>query len=309
VRAAAAPLGTDDLPEDWKDAPLVMLAPVLAEVDPLLSVSFPDAAVSAQAQGWLRVVEPDGAVGSLAWEPGYLLARLQTLFLSQRDVLGQEAAMLEWLQRVPVGVVTAGRHGALLYVNGERYEVRPRAAREVDATGAGDVFAATFLVRYQEDGNPWTAAEAAACAAALSIEGEGWSAVPDAAALERALDDHPRLRLMVCHVGGAPEGIWQRRALLAKKANGWVDLAALPLLGGRDEEYPFPLAQEVVRWAVETFGAERVLWGTDYPPTLNGATYRQLLDWVRRHCPFLSEAQRAEVLGGAAERVLRELGG
>ena len=192
VRSAAAPLRTEDLPEDWKDAPLVMLAPVLAEVDPLLSVSFSDAAVSAQAQGWLRVVEPDGAVGSLAWEPGYLLGRLQTLFLSQRDVLGQEAAMLEWLQRVPLGVVTAGRHGALLYVNGERYEVRPRAAREVDATGAGDVFAATFLVRYQEEGNPWTAAEAAACAAALSIEGAGWSAVPDAAVLERALAAYRR---------------------------------------------------------------------------------------------------------------------
>jgi predicted TIM-barrel fold metal-dependent hydrolase len=129
----------------------------------------------------------------------------------------------------------------------------------------------------------------------------------DVAALERMLDDHPRLRLMVCHVGGAPEGIWQRRALLAKKANGWVDLAALPLLSGPDEEYPFAGAQEVVRWAVEQFGAERVLWGTDYPPTLNGATYRQLLDWVRRHCPFLSRPQRAEVLGGAAERVLREL--
>jgi 1D-myo-inositol 3-kinase len=192
VRAAAAALSADDLPEDWKDAPLVMLAPVLAEIDPLLSMAFSDAAVSAQAQGWLRVVEPDGAVGALAWEPDYLLARLQTLFLSQRDVLGQEAAMLEWLQRVPVGVVTAGRHGALLYVNGERYEVRPRAAREVDVTGAGDVFAATFLVRYQEEGNPWTAAEAAACAAALSIEGEGWSAVPDAPALERALAEYRR---------------------------------------------------------------------------------------------------------------------
>jgi len=192
VRAAAAALTADDLPEDWRDAPLVMLAPVLAEVDPLLSMAFSDAAVSAQAQGWLRVVEPDGVVGALAWEPDYLLARLHTLFLSQRDVVGQEAAMLEWLQRVPVGVVTAGRHGALLYVNGERYEVRPRLAREVDATGAGDVFAAAFLVRYQQDGNPWTAAEAAACAAALSIEGEGWSAVPDAAALERALAEYRR---------------------------------------------------------------------------------------------------------------------
>jgi 1D-myo-inositol 3-kinase len=193
VRAAAAPLSVADLPEDWKDAPMVLLAPVLTEVDPLLAAAFTDGALGANAQGWLRAVEPDGAVATLAWEsPGYVLSRLQTLFLSQRDVLGQEAAMLEWMQRVPVGVVTAGRHGALLYVNGERYEVRPHAAREVDATGAGDVFAAAFLVRYQTDGDAWTAAEAAACAAALSIEGEGWSAVPDAAGLERALAEYRR---------------------------------------------------------------------------------------------------------------------
>ena len=36
---------------------------------------------------------------------------------------------------------------------------------------------------------------------------------------------------------------------------------------------------------------------------------RQLLDWVRRHCPFLSEPQRAEILGGAAMRVLRAVEG
>ena len=89
------------------------------------------------------------------------------------------------MQRVPVAVVTAGAAGALLYVNGERYEVRPRRTREVDATGAGDVFAATFLIHYDRDGDPWEAAEAATCAASLSVEGEGWSAVPDAAGSAR----------------------------------------------------------------------------------------------------------------------------
>jgi predicted TIM-barrel fold metal-dependent hydrolase len=159
---------------------------------------------------------------------------------------------------------------------------------------------------FRWDGEPehriWTRLERLGRPLWIDVNG---ASEEDVAALERMLEDHPRLRLMVCHVGGAPEGIWQRRALLAKKANGWVDLAALPLLGGPSAEYPFPEAQEVVRWAVEQLGAERVLWGTDYPPTLNGATYRQLLDWVRRHCPFLSEAERAEILGGAAMRALR----
>jgi sugar/nucleoside kinase (ribokinase family) len=86
-----------------------------------------------------------------------------------------------------VGVVTDGPRGAHLYVNGERYGVRPRRAREVDATGAGDVFAATFMVQYHRQGDPWEAASAAACAASLSVEGEGWAAVPDGAVLEAAL--------------------------------------------------------------------------------------------------------------------------
>src|SRR5205814_2078829 len=98
----------------------------------------------------------------------------------------------------------------------------------------------------------------------------------------------PQVPLVMCHVGGPPEGIWQERALVAKAApaGGWVDLAALPMLF-REDEYPWPHAQEIVRWAVEEFGADRVMWGTDYPPALNSGTYRQLLDFVRRHCTFL----------------------
>jgi sugar/nucleoside kinase (ribokinase family) len=94
------------------------------------------------------------------------------------------------MQLVPVGVVTVGRRGALLYVNGERYDVRPRPARVVDATGAGDVFAAAFLIEYHRHGDPWEAAEAATCAASLSVEGEGWSAVPDADTLAAVLKDY-----------------------------------------------------------------------------------------------------------------------
>jgi sugar/nucleoside kinase (ribokinase family) len=58
----------------------------------------------------------------------------------------------------------------------------------VDPTGAGDVFAATFLIHYDRLADAWEAAEAATCAASLSVEGEGWSAVPDAATLAAALD-------------------------------------------------------------------------------------------------------------------------
>jgi sugar/nucleoside kinase (ribokinase family) len=193
VRATAQPLGVEDLPEDWRDPELVLLAPVVNEVDAALAGVFESATLAAEAQGWLRGIARDGTVESRTWpSPKGVLNRLQALFLSGEDVRGQEAAMLEWVQRVPVAAVTAGARGALLYVNGDRYEVRPRRARQVDATGAGDVFAATWLVRYRTSGDPWDAAEAAACAASLAVEAEGWAGVPDAAALEAALKDYRR---------------------------------------------------------------------------------------------------------------------
>ena len=193
VLAAARGLGADDLPDDWREATMAMLAPVVDEVDERIAAGFAEASLAAQAQGWLRALAGDGTVGTRPWpSPAVLLGRLQALFLSAEDVRGQEAAVIEWMQLVPVGVVTAGRHGALLYVNGERYDVRPRPARLVDATGAGDVFAAAFLVEYHRHGDPWEAAEAATCAASLSVEGEGWSAVPDTGALAAALEDYRR---------------------------------------------------------------------------------------------------------------------
>jgi 1D-myo-inositol 3-kinase len=186
---AAQPLTSDDLPPDWRDAPLVLLAPVLQEVDPPLAAAFPDAAVGAELQGWLRSVGGEGQVSPIRWAlPNDVLDRVQAIFVSAHDVRGQESQVTEWVQRVPLAVVTAGADGALLYVNGDRFEIRPRRTREVDATGAGDVFAATFLVHYDRHGDPWDAAEAATCAASLSVEGEGWSAVPDPATLAAALD-------------------------------------------------------------------------------------------------------------------------
>jgi len=193
VTSVAGALSEADVPDDWRDADLVLLAPVVNEVDPRLAGVFGDAAMAAGAQGWLRGVGSDGVVGSVRWDAAkQTLRTLQALFLSTADVLGQESAMTEWVQRVPIAVVTAGRRGALLYVNGDRYDVRPRRAIEADPTGAGDVFAATFLARYRRNADPWEAAEAATCAASLSVQGLGWSAIPDAAELEAALRAYRR---------------------------------------------------------------------------------------------------------------------
>lgn len=181
LRARAAGLAPLHLPARFADAGLVYLAPVADEVDPDLVRAFPEAAVGVGAQGWCRQWDCAGAVTMRPWpDPRRVLSSAQALFLSEDDIAGWEAQALPLYQEVPLGALTLAARGAVLFVNGERYPVDPRPAVEVDPTGAGDVFAAAFLIRYNATGDPWEAAAFAAVAGALTVEAPGTAGVPSA---------------------------------------------------------------------------------------------------------------------------------
>ncbi len=77
--------------------------------------------------------------------------------------------------------------GADVYSGGDWRRIDAFAARPADLTGAGDVFAAAFLIRYADTDDPWEAARWGAAAASLVIEGPGVDAVPTLAAVEARL--------------------------------------------------------------------------------------------------------------------------
>jgi sugar/nucleoside kinase (ribokinase family) len=186
LRARAAPLTPVDLPPRFVDTGLAYLAPVADEVAPDFAAAFPNAAVGVGAQGWCRVWDREGRVSMRPWpDPLPVLRRVQALFLSEDDVTGWEERARELYQHVPVGALTLAARGADLYVNGERYRVPPAPATEVEPTGAGDVFAAAFLIRYNASGDPHDAAAFAAVAGALTVEADGIHGVPTREALER----------------------------------------------------------------------------------------------------------------------------
>lgn len=193
--ARAADLESDDLPPDWAAAPLALLCPVINEVDPALAEVLGAASMGVLPQGWMRRREKGGAIVTQPWEDAEpVLAWAQLMVASEEDVVGFREDAVEWLQRVPLGALTAGARGATLYVNGEPYHVAPDVAAEVDDTGAGDVFATTLLIEYHRGGDPWEAAAAAACAAAAVVEGKGASALLDRAALTTRLAEYRRRR-------------------------------------------------------------------------------------------------------------------
>jgi len=181
----AADIEEAHLPGAWHEAPLALLCPVANEVAPALAGGFAEASVGALPQGWIRARGAGGAVSPQAWDDADLvLPHVQSLVVSAEDIAPFEKDALEWFQRVPVGAVTRGSQGATLFVNGDRYHVEPDPAVEVDATGAGDVFATILLIEYQRDGNPWDAAAAAACGAAAAVEAPGAAGIPDRATLD-----------------------------------------------------------------------------------------------------------------------------
>ncbi len=129
----------------------------------------------------------------------------------------------------------------------------------------------------------------------------------DIVAIGWLMEQMPHVKVLICHVGGVPQEGWQPRALLARHPRAWIDLAGVPMAWGPEQEYPYLQSQEVVRWAVASFGADKVMWGTDYPPSLMHGTYRQLLDFVGRHCDFLNYTQKADILGDTAERFIQPI--
>jgi 1D-myo-inositol 3-kinase len=190
VRARADQLQLEDVPEAWRQASIVLFGPLDQELSPSFIRHFPHSTGSifaATPQGWLRRWDGDGRVWPTPWTAaGEILPLLDVLILSHDDLLpfangnrtDADAMLSQWSMQVPLLVATDGRHGATLFQHGfvERFPAYP--SHEVDPTGAGDVFAAAFLVDYHRHGDPRKAVDFANCVASLSIEHMGIAGIP-----------------------------------------------------------------------------------------------------------------------------------
>ncbi|MDE2824306.1 MAG: amidohydrolase family protein, partial [Chloroflexota bacterium] len=92
-----------------------------------------------------------------------------------------------------------------------------------------------------------------------------------------------------------------------------IDLLKLPnwhvelMLHIMSSDYEFPpynpKVHEVVRELVEEVGAESLVWGSDMPACERTCTYKQSLILFQTQCDFLSDRERAAILGGNLERL------
>lgn len=168
------------IPESWRKTRIVHLAPVAGEVPADLVRYFPEADLYLTPQGWLREWDHTGNVSPGEWvEATFMLQHARAAVISEEDVSTDQAVIDRMAAAVQILVVTRGYLGAELYWQGNIYTFHAPEVEEIDPTGAGDIFAATFFSQLTHQGDPLRAAELAVQVASDSIQRSGMDGAPD----------------------------------------------------------------------------------------------------------------------------------
>jgi predicted TIM-barrel fold metal-dependent hydrolase len=135
----------------------------------------------------------------------------------------------------------------------------------------------------------------------------GWAAVLDDVATR-----YPDLILIVDHLGVSqspyspprPEP-WDRLPDLLKLArhrNVFVKVCGVPVLAR--ESFPYKDAWPYLHSVIDAFGAERLMWASDYTRMRHGGrTYSESRDYLLR-TDEISDEQKGQIFGGTVRRVL-----
>ena len=195
VPMQAPVIEAEDVPADWREASITLIGPVCGEIQGVDAGLFRDSLTAVAAQGWLRRLDSDGTVQKQSWTGAPFWSGCRTLFVSEEDLENAEDQLAGWTDDLPIVVLTKQRRGARVHEDGRWREIEAFPAREADPTGAGDVFAAAFLVRYRETNDTAESARFASAAAACSVEGRGIEEVADRAQIEWRMARHPEVTL------------------------------------------------------------------------------------------------------------------
>ena len=118
------------------------------------------------------------------------------------------------------------------------------------------------------------------------------------------LDKFPNLTTVIDHMADCPvddtPGFQLLRSLsrypnlYIKVSHPW-SLSKLP--------YPYPDVLALIARLRDSYGAHRLMWGTDWPIKPDLLSYDRRVALYRDHLPFLSKAEHHQLLAGTANRV------
>jgi len=175
----------EDIPTQFLETRYLLLGPILQEVDFEL-VSFISKSTSAtiflDPQGMLRRVEPDGRIVHSC--DRHVMKRIVALtdFVKPNEVesvvLTEETnpyraarILVDWGARA--GIVTLAERGSTLCYDNELLSIPAYPTVAIDPTGAGDVYAGSFIFEYCKTNDLRDSAVFASAAASVMVENVG----------------------------------------------------------------------------------------------------------------------------------------
>ena len=180
ILGAAKELKGPDVPVKWYTSDIVYLCPIADEVSAELVHCFSkNTLIGATPQGWLRQWNASGKVEAKRWGTAEdILPYIDVLILSDEDVRSYPDELEKYIQLAPMVVLTRGANGATFFQDGAKLKSTAYSVTEIDPTGAGDVFATSFLIDYYQNRSVEKALNFAHCVASFAVEGVGTTCIP-----------------------------------------------------------------------------------------------------------------------------------
>ena len=123
-------------------------------------------------QGFFRQWDDSGRISTREWDGAErALEQADIVCMSEEDAIVPEELAESFAGKA--FVVTKGREGCRVYAGDDIFSFPALPAREVDATGAGDVFAASFVVALRRGDSLFEAVRFATREAAAAVESIG----------------------------------------------------------------------------------------------------------------------------------------
>lgn len=167
----ASPIDAIHIPLEWRQVDIVHLGPLNQEIDLGIIHNFPTSLIGITPQGWLRKWDESGKIGYKSWLPdAAVLSKAAVVVISEEDIPPEESIQ-PYLDAVPILVRTKGAKGCEVFHGGDKYYFSAPKVKEVNLTGAGDIFATAFLIRLHQSDSFVKAAEFANYIAAWSVTG------------------------------------------------------------------------------------------------------------------------------------------
>lgn len=166
-----------DVTENLSQSKIVLLGSIADELDFKIIERFSNSTICATIQGSMRQWDDTGLVSSkkMNWSA---LAGVDIVILSVDDIAGLDNPIESIRTYVPHVVLTAGENEVTIYMDEAKYSFPVYPVIEVEATGAGDVFATAYVIEYARSQDISTACIYAHCASSFIVEGIGLDSLP-----------------------------------------------------------------------------------------------------------------------------------